>query len=1019
MVPETELALAEMTDEGLFERVATAALRVGNAPYVSLAHPGVNAKGMTRKSPVDGVTFIPGSDPPHMVHHTIASAASLRTKWLHDPARPLKSKRKTRSGTKATAPLGDILKTAAVVDEARRVMPGLKATLVLTTNQEVDVNLMTAAVAAGAERGLEVDVWSRSRIAHVLDNTADGQWARRRLLDIDQDRLSRDLLAELSTRSANAGCPPDDPKAWIDRDLEERLAMSNVGATFVIGASGSGKSVACHRALLRHLKDGGFGLVVHDETIAVSPTLEVAIARTLKNLHPALADGQSSNAVLLPSETLLVVVEDVNRSLQPQRLLEKLAVWSNPSAEAEGRDHANVGVRLLCPIWPSTVAALPDTVQKVVQERQLEVGPLTEDEGRAAVLARSRLAGRELSPADASRISDELGRDPLLIALRDPESSHDPRSVISGFIDRALGRAQAVTGEPASVLREALVATARRMLECRRLQPSWSELTSWDLGTEHLKCLKQLTDHGEIVRLTGTSSDQRLLFRHDRVRDWLIVDALLEAERAGGMSSDLLSDPFLARILAATLFRMDAPAAFLGRLKSENPLALFEALRLAGNGPCRSAIVAAIESWCADPDGAARQCSTMHWQAQTALWDVDGEDVLRLVRLLPRQTTAGAIAAMRNGDVQAGIAVSKRFEFGHNAAFRDVQVDHARLHHADAMVEELGAVLRGGIPDAKTRDAALSFAGQLADRRLAPAIAECWKQDASRGECLKAYLWAAAKCCDEANAASRLEPICDSWADLSDEPSETGTPSPRDRLAADEVRWGFERWPPRPALRYLVKRMSDPALRWPIVYLLHGVDDPLALATMVDEIADTRRKKLQRHFSSMVIDRWRPGRGGVGRRMSDDGRALMLGIWRDVNEDPFRRRAAFDMWAAARDPRDLAFLRQVDGDSDLGDRVLKERLRRSDRSATEALIRKLDEEGGWWWHEAQNMPSPELVPPLDRALAARAENLISTDRKEANDDWLLSGMLVRMPATVVEGLLSRHWSGLRTCPRYV
>jgi hypothetical protein len=546
--------LAETTDEGLFERVATAALRVGNARYASLAHPGVNVKGMTRKSPLDGVTFIPGTDPPHMVavHHTITSPASLHAKWLHDPALSPKSKRRPRSGSKSTTPAGDVLKTAAVVEEARRDIPNLKATLVLTTNQEVDASLMTAAVAAGAERGIEVDIWSRSRIAHILDNTADGQWARRRLLGIDQDRLSRDLLAELSARSAASSRPPDDPNSWINRDLEERLATPDGGATFLVGASGSGKSVTCHKTLLRHLNGAGVGLVVHDETIRASPTLEVAIARTLKDLHPALADGQSFNAVLLPSETLLVVVEDVNRSLQPQRLLEKLAVWSNPSAEGESRDHGNVGVRLLCPIWPSTVAALPDTVRTIIQNRQLEVGPLTEDEGRDAVLARSRLAGQELSPADASRVSDELGRDPLLIALLDPESSRDPRDVISGFVDNALQRAQAASGEPASVLREALVATARRMLERRWLQPSWSELTSWALGTEHLQYLKQLIGHGEIVRLTGTSSGQRLLFRHDRVRDWLFVDALLEAERAGGMSSDLLSDPFLARIVAAT-----------------------------------------------------------------------------------------------------------------------------------------------------------------------------------------------------------------------------------------------------------------------------------------------------------------------------------------------------------------------------------------------------------------------------------------------------------------------------------
>lgn len=1021
MMARTELALAEMTDEGLFERVATAALRIGDARCVSLAQPGVNAKGMTRKSPVDGVTFIPGADPPHMVvvHHTITAPASLTTKWLHDPARPPKRKRRSPPGSKSRTAPGDILKTAAIVEEARGMMPGLIATLVLTTNQEVDVNLMAAAVAAGRERGIEVDVWSRSRIAHVLDNTADGQWARRKWLGIDQDRLSRGLLVKLGERSADWSRPPDDPSAWIDRDLEESLSVSGGGTTFVVGASGSGKTVACHKALLRHLEEGGLGLVVDHETIAASPTLEIAIARTLKELHPALSDGQSPSAVLVPTETLLVVVEDVNRSAQPQRLLEKLARWSNLVGEGESGDRANVGVRLLCPIWPSTVAGLPDAVQRIIQDRQLEVGPLSEDEARDAVLARSRLTGHELSPADASRIGDELGRDPLLIALYDPESSSDPRSVISGFVDKALGRAQAATGELASVLRETLVATAHRMLASRKLEPSWSELTSWDLGSERRKRLKQLIGCGDIVRLSGTSSDQRLLFRHDRVREWLFIEALIEAESAGEMSPDLVSDPFLARIVAATLIRLDAPAELLGQLKRENPLALFESLRLAGTEPSRTAIVAAVESWCADPDGAALQCSTMRWVAQTALWDVDGEDVPRLVRLLPGQNVAGAIAAMRNGDVQAGIAVSKHFEFGFNFPFLDSQIAHAKLHHADAMAEELGAMLRDGSPDAETRFAALSFAGQLADPRLAPAISECWREDPARDECLKAYLWAAAKCCDDANATSLLGPICDSWAGLPEVSSSgDGMPSPRDELTAHGVRFGFERSPPGPAIRYFIKRRSDPALRWPITYLLHGVDDPLALATMVDEIADSQRKERFWHFSTSVIDRWRPDHGGLGRRMSNNGRKLLLGIWRDVKEDPFRRRAAFDMWAAARDPRDLPILRKVDGDADLGDRVLKERLRRGDRSALQALKQKLDEEGRWWWHEALSVPSPELIPSIDRALAARAQNLMSADCEEA-DDWLLNNMLVRMPPTLVEDLLSRHWRGLRTCPLYV
>jgi hypothetical protein len=64
---DTVQALAAMTDEGLFERVATAVLREADPLCVALSHPGVNAEGMTRKAPLDGIGFVPGANPPHLV----------------------------------------------------------------------------------------------------------------------------------------------------------------------------------------------------------------------------------------------------------------------------------------------------------------------------------------------------------------------------------------------------------------------------------------------------------------------------------------------------------------------------------------------------------------------------------------------------------------------------------------------------------------------------------------------------------------------------------------------------------------------------------------------------------------------------------------------------------------------------------------------------------------------------------------------------------------------------------------
>jgi hypothetical protein len=148
---KTGQVLAAITDEGLFERLATAVLREANPAYRSLVHTGVNAAGKTIKSPLDAICFVQGADPPHMVavHHTITARSDLRKKWLCEP-----SKVKPRKGAPSAVPAGDLIKTADLVAEERARTPKLRATLVLTTNKEPSEALVRAVEAEGRNRGL-------------------------------------------------------------------------------------------------------------------------------------------------------------------------------------------------------------------------------------------------------------------------------------------------------------------------------------------------------------------------------------------------------------------------------------------------------------------------------------------------------------------------------------------------------------------------------------------------------------------------------------------------------------------------------------------------------------------------------------------------------------------------------------------------------------------------------------------------------------------------------------------------
>jgi hypothetical protein len=258
----TASAVASLTDEGRFELLAMAILREADPIYRLVAHTGINAAGRTVKCPVDAIGFVRGSDPLHLVlvHHTTTLAKNLKDKWLHDPATVI-----ARSADGPTAGPGDLLKAIEVASAARSESPELKVTLALTTNQEPDPTLITTITQAARAHGIDVDIWSRSRLSHELDFRAAGQWIRSQILGIDQDLLSAELLRELSKKSLESNCPRDDIRAWIPRALESTLADVRPNVTFLLGSSGLGKSVACWRLLQRHVDLGRCGLVISDD----------------------------------------------------------------------------------------------------------------------------------------------------------------------------------------------------------------------------------------------------------------------------------------------------------------------------------------------------------------------------------------------------------------------------------------------------------------------------------------------------------------------------------------------------------------------------------------------------------------------------------------------------------------------------------------------------------------------------------------------------------------------------------
>ena len=462
------------------------------------------------------------------VHHTICAKADLEKKWLLDPAEVKPRKRNAKS-----AITGDAVKAAQIFQAEKSHDFSLTGTLVLTTNEEPTEDLVRKVSRLASESGLAIDIWSRSLLAHFLDYTPQGQWIRRIELGIEQERLSAELLLELSRKSLQLNSPLG-TNDWVERELDQIIADLNAREiVFVVASSGLGKSVACYKRLLAHVNAGGAGIILPHDILATAISLDQAIELTLRQLHASLASGAGSEALALCTDArpFVIVVEDVNKSAQPATLLEKLSSWRSAGDNKDNGKRRSVHV--LCPAWPQTFNLVGEVAKKQLDALCVVAAPYSSKEGAEAVRARHVTAGLNITSLDASAVSTALGDDPLLIALHEPSEKPEAGAVLSQFVENALRRAFEARGNfSPSEYRAALRSLAIEMLVQRNLSPSWQDAETWlSHRSGALSLIRDLAYDGKVIQLAGISTNQQLRFRHDRVRDNILVEALIDQIR--------------------------------------------------------------------------------------------------------------------------------------------------------------------------------------------------------------------------------------------------------------------------------------------------------------------------------------------------------------------------------------------------------------------------------------------------------------------------------------------------------
>lgn len=995
---DTHTAIADLTDEGAFEDLALSVLRIVHPLFGSVVQTGLNAAGRTHRSPLDAIGFVPGARPDHLVavHHTITAATGLRRKWL----------------SSVSDPVGDVAKTIQIAQKERERAPDLKATLILTTTQEPSQDLVRDARAMGRESDLEVEIWPCSALAHVLDTTADGQTVRRRIFGTPQDRLSRDLLAQIGHATMTAAMPADDPSVWIDRT--DLVVHAGRPLTFLVGSSGSGKTVVCLQALRAHLRGGGFGLVLDAAALSAATSLEEAVSTTLKRYAPNLADGRSVFEFGTDASPVLVVVDDINRSGDGPRLAARLAGWFESSADRPYRH-----CRVLCPVWPQLLLGLDENTRPIIDRRAVELPGMSASEATEVVSRRAGSAGRAITSLQASEVADALGCDPLLMALHHPGEDASPERVIGAFVERTLQRA---AGATATSLRAALDRLAMRLLERRNLDPDWSIIETWDLEDRHLDALQALLHERTIISLQGPSTSARLAFRHDRVREHLVVRAAILLEAENRLGDDLVADPALAEVVGGALVEVVDASSLLDRARTLSPLALADAYRrVAGRGDLREReVVTQLDRWIGD-GSAAQALPALKWGMTEKFALADGPDVIRLVNAMGPLDLWRALARFRNGDLEAGVYLCAKIDPGRRATWAHRCIAHAHARHGAALLGRLGRVLVDEASSEETNSGALRLAGHLADPTLLPRIVEAWDKGTHCTNNLGEYVWAATRCVGA--DLSVLDRFYDRWGALSDKPIEPHRSSPRYSLGEYTLKWGFVSQPPIEAMPYLVNALVREDLGDHVLQILECIDHPVGLSAVAEAWAAKQRDREPRKMSFGAF--WRHLRWERQRpdteRMSAASRDALARLWSDERSDDALALASFTLWQATHAPGDLATLSSGPTRTILADPILRARLERGDTSAIPEQITRIRtaEHSDYWWQFGRSVWSPELTALLDEVLSDGVLRHDKDGNQWLEGEWIQSELIMRLDAHIAEPLLVRHWDHLQHGPSFV
>jgi hypothetical protein len=1044
----------KLKEPGKFELLATAVLCKAERDYRAILHSGLNAQGQPIKSPVDGFCRVPNSTPPHfvLVEHTVED--NLEKKWLFDH-RLVKPAEKGRKKQLSDSDDGDLLKAGRLAQQIKAEFPEARFTVVLTTNQGLKPDFCLKVEKKAEELGVLVDFWDRSRIARFLDTESEGQWLRKEYLGLDAEMLSESLLRDLCYKSLNGYRKQflTSPEQWVSRQIyqqvENEIDNQSHSIQLLIGNSGSGKSATAYQIGEKHLETGGYSLWLSENVLANSDSLTIALDRALHDLCPSLMldAGDAALRLLKSRERLLLIADDVNRTSSPVNLLQKLVNWSKPVSSGES-DTKSIPSRHLfvCPVWSDIARLVTPDIDKTPWISSVYIGTMTPEEGLEAV--QNAFTDAELTSAEAGTLAEKLGNDPILIGLfADLVLSTEPdepdqvaENVTDNFINRAVEEVSRTGDLLVDEYRSALSNLAAHMLQQRKLNPSLIQLKEWlSNSSNEMKALRQLVKHGKLCRI----EKEKLVFRHDRLREALLVKSMGQLLNNATEPLDIFWEPYYAEIIGQAIVRYPQSEAFLKELCDRLPLALVEAIKYIklSSDSYHQRIIHQIQQWINTDLSLNKVPQSLLDAIAAKLVEVDSSLVLEITKLLCEDRLT-LLANLRNGCTMSGIKLctlqnKRSFAPWINDNLRDQILEHTKHRHGEKISAELRQIMTSTTSTDELRASALTLVGFLELSNFEEEIAICWQLIEEKKIILLMALWAAIKCCSS-KSMQILDNLLLYWSELSDIQGETGIS--QQNWFVDKLSGSFRGKLQTHIIEQLIQQAKKhKVLKIHIMRILDRIDTPDAVEFIVNSMTEIQKEASGKNnifaYEIRLQDVWGTS-SSEQKQLSQTSLEALQSIWKNLGNDACLRYNAFFFWSLCATTKHLSELREIPSNSNLFKQAICKRLELEDFGVIPDLIYILSDDSAsssyynyWYWlDKIHRVWCPELMDLVDKYIdkvkhefpKEFTENSINKlSEKQLNTHDYIADLLLRVPEKDAEDLLVKYWDYFKYTFLYV